>query len=164
MPPFYSSVTRINTAFPMISSVSAISSGVVCQFIDDVEGEINAKIAKRYDLPIVGTCPILVAIATRETIYRITVQRALITFPPAQQGQHPMQIQHKEDQALIAAIADGEIELVTTSGAVIGVDEGQVLVYSNTQNYNPTMTEGNILDEVVDPNKLSDILSDRGFA
>lgn len=161
MPPLYTVVTRINSAYPAITSVSNISSAVVCQFIDNTEAEINGYIAKKYDLPLVGSYPLLTAIADRETIYRIVTQRALIQFPPAQQGQHPLQIQHKDDQALLAKIASGEIPLVTSSGALLEVDSTAMEVFSTTQDYVPTMDEGPTEDQVVDRNKLFDIVSNR---
>ncbi len=74
----YTSVTRINSAFPPISSVSNINSAVISQYATDVEAEIDSLISKRYVLPLTVTCPILTAIATRETIYRIAVQRATL--------------------------------------------------------------------------------------
>lgn len=161
MPPLYTAVTRINTAFPGISSISAITSGVLCQYIDDVEAEINAIISKRYALPLTVTCPILIAIATRETIYRTLVQRAIVQFPPAQQGRHPLQIQHTDDQKLLEKIADGEIQLVDSSAEVISGDTSQIQLYSTTMNYTPTFSEDSMLDSVIDPDKLDDIAADR---
>lgn len=161
LPVSYTSVTRINSAYPPITSVTAITSAIVAQISGDVEAELNARIVGRYSLPLTVECPILTAIATREAIYRIVVQRALIQFPPAQQGQHPLQMQHKDDQALIEAIVKGEIKLVDSSGAQIAVDLTNAEVYSTTMGYNPTMHEGAFTDMVVDPNKLADIESER---
>lgn len=161
VPVVYSSVSRVNSAFPAISSVSNITSGVICQYMEDVEAEIDAIISKRYALPLTVTCPILVAIATRETIYRIAVQRALVQFPSAQQGQHPMQTQHLDDQKLLEKIMEGKIQLVAAGGAVVAADLTQSEVYSTTKNYLPTFHEGAWGDMTVDQNKLDDIRSDR---
>lgn len=161
MPPIYTVVTRINSVYPAITSVSNISSAVVCQFIDNTEAEINGYVGKKYDLPLIGNYPLLTAIADRETIYRIVTQRALIQFPPAQQGQHPLQTQHKEDQALLQKIADGVIPLVSSSGQLVEVDSTAMEMFSTTQDYVPTMNEGPTQDLKVDPNKLFDIVSGR---
>lgn len=161
LPCSYTEVTRINSAYPPITSVSAITSGVVAQYIGDVEAEINGRISGRYALPLTVQCPILTAIATRETIYRIVVQRALIQFPPPQQGSHPLQVQHKDDQNLLNMIADGSIKLVDSSGAQIPADVAQLELYSTTKTYIPTFHEGPWPDMVQDPNKISDILSER---
>ena len=157
----YTSIERINQAFPAISSVSNINSAVMAQYADGVEAEINAKIAKRYTIPLTVTCPILTAIATRETIYRIAVQRALVQFPPAQQGQHPMQVQHKDDQKLLEQIATGEVQLIGADGVVLAANTTDVEVYSTTKNYVPTFHEGSWVDTIQDPSKLDDIDADR---
>ena len=163
LPVSYTSVSYINSAFPMISSVSNISSGVIHQYAGTVEAEINAKISKRYSLPLTADCPILTAIATRETIYRIAVQRQLVQFPPAQQGQHPMLMQHKDDQELLKQIMDGELQLVTASNAVVAADITQLEIYSTTKGYVPTFHEGSWGDQIQDESKLDDIVADRGL-
>lgn len=163
LPVSYTSVSRVNTAFPMISSVANITSGVICQFAGDVEAEINAVISKRYALPLTVDCPILIAVATRETIYRIAVQRALVQFPPAQQGQHPMQVQHKADQDLLKKLAEGDMQLVDSSGAVITADTTQMQIFSTTMNYQPTFHEGPMTDQIQDEDKVDAMLDDRGL-
>lgn len=157
----YTSVERINQAFPAISSVSNINSAVVAQYAESVEAEINAKIAKRYTLPLTVQSPLLVAIATRETIYRIAVQRALVQFPPAQQGKHPMQTQHTDDQKLLEQIAAGEVTLINSGGVVVAANTADVEVFSTTKDYVPTFHEGSLYDTIQDPSKLDDIRSDR---
>lgn len=160
-PVSYTAVSRVHSAYPSITSVSNLSSAVIHQFAGDVEAEINAVIAKQYALPLTVECPILTAIATRETIYRIAVQRALVQFPPAQQGRHPMQVQHIDDQKLLEKIAAGTIPLVSASGAVIAGDTTQMEAYSTTMTYVPTFQEGSMLDSVQDPAKLDDMRTDR---
>ena len=157
----YTSVSRINSAFPAIGSISNITSAVIAMYASDVEAEINVLIANRYVLPLTVVSPLLTAIATREAIYRILVQRALIQFPPAQQGQHPLQIQHKDDQDLLKKLEAGDLQLVDSSGAEILMDLTQLETYSTTQGYLPTFHEGDWTDTVQDQDKLDDILSDR---
>ena len=159
----YTSVTRINSAFPAISSVSNINSAIISQYATDVEAEIDSAISKRYVLPLTVTPPILIAIATRETIYRIAVQRALVQFPPAQQGKAPMQVQHEDDQKLLEKLANGTMQLVGTDGKVVAADLTQSDIYSTTMGYVPTFHEGAWGDTVQDPNKLDDIAADREF-
>jgi len=160
-PVSYTSVARVNSAFPAISSVSNITSGVVHQYAGDVESEINAMISKRYALPLTADVPLLTAIATRETIYRIAVQRALVQFPPAQQGQHPMLTQHRDDQKLMERIMNGEIQLTSDVGAVVAADITQLEVYSTTKDYLPTFHEGDWGSMIQDSDKLDDIDADR---
>ena len=157
----YTSVTRINSAFPAISSVSNINSAIVSQYATDVEAEIDSIISNRYTLPLSVTCPLLAAIATRETIYRIAVQRALVQFPPAQQGKAPLQVQHEDDQKLLTKIAQGELGLVSTTGAVVAVSTTLIQITSTTKDYLPAFHEGAWGDMIQDPDKLDAILSDR---
>jgi hypothetical protein len=161
MPVSYTTVQRVTQAFPPIASVSNITSGVIAQYAGDVEGEINARVGSKYALPLTVDCPILTAIATRETIYRLAVQRLLIQFPPAQQGQHPMLVQHQGDQKLLEQIAAGTLKLVDASGVQITGDLSNTEIYSTTKNYNPTFHEGAWTDMVQDPAKAEDIKSDR---
>ena len=133
----------------------------MAQYAGDVEAEINGRIATRYALPLAAECPILTAIATRETIYRIAVQRALVQFPPAQQGAHPLQVQHRDDQKLLDLIASGSIKLVDASGAQISADVTQAEIYSTTKDYLPTFHEGSWAEMIQDPDKLDDIEADR---
>ncbi len=153
----------MTSAFPAIASASNINSSNISQYAGMVEAEINGRLSKRYTLPLTVECPMLTAIATRETIYRIAVQRALVHFPPAQQGAHPLQTQHKEDQALIQSIMDADLQLLDSSGAVIAMDITQMEVWSTTKGYNPTFHEGAWGDQVQDPDKLDDIQTDRGL-
>src|SRR5262245_45535612 len=124
MPPFYATVTRIHSAYPEISSITAITSAVVVQFIDQVEAEINARIAKKYVVPVTPLPPLLQAISERETRYRILIQRGLIQFPGYQEGPHPLGVQHKDDQKLLEMIADGELTLTDSAGNVITQNTG----------------------------------------
>lgn len=161
LPVSYTSVSRVHSAYPPINSVSNITSAIVCQFAGDVEAEINGRISTRYPLPLTVECPILTAIATRETIYRIAVQRALVQFPPVQQGSHPMQVQHKDDQKLLDQIASGAIKLVDSSGAQISTDITQTELYSTTKDYVPTFHEGGWTEMNQDQSKLDDIAAER---
>src|SRR3990167_9429018 len=131
----YTTVQRVYDTFPPISSLTGLSSAMVLDWIGGVEAEINAKISKRYALPLSGDCPILTAIATREAIYRIAVERALVQFPPAQQGKAPRQVQHEQDQKLLDQLAAGEITLyaVDSAGAfsaLVAEETTQMEVYS----------------------------------
>ena len=161
LPVSYTSVNRVWLAAPSISSVTNITSEVQAQFAGDVESEINAIISKRYSIPLSVDCPILTAIATRETIYRTMVQRLLIQFPPVQQGSHPLQVQHKDDQKLLEKIAEGDYQLTSASGDIIAADITQMEIYSTTMEYLPTFHEGDWGSMTQDQTKLDDIDSER---
>lgn len=153
----YTTVERVWSAFPPINSATNIGSSTVAQYAANVEAEINGKIGKLYSLPLSVECPLLSAIAERETIYRIVVQRQLVQFPPAQQGAHPLQIQHKDDQKLLEQIASGEVSLLGADLVPIAADTAQTEVWSNTMNYRHTFTEDAFEESTVDENMLDDI-------
>ena len=160
-PVSYTSVTRIHSAYPMIGSVSNITSGILAQYAGDVEAEINGRLSARYTLPLTVECPLLTAIATREAIYRTVVQRTLVQFPPAQQGAHPLQVQHRDDQKLLEMLASGAIKLVDASGARVSWDTADMPLASTTKDYYPTFHEGPWTEMVQDPDKLDNIAADR---
>lgn len=166
-PVSYAQVQDVLNAFPAIGSIVAISSTVIAQtYIGPVEAMINAKVGKKYALPIVGFCPVLSQLSMRESVYRIVVGRALVTFPPAQQGRHPLQIQHTDDLKLLDNIEAGDAQLfiVNSDGsfsALVAADITQSEIFSNTMGYNPTFHEGGWYDQVQDTEKLSDIYEDR---
>lgn len=160
----YSTVSLVWQNAPAINSVTALTSAVVFGYIKSVEAEIDSKISKRYALPLAsGSYPVLEALATREAIYRIMVQRALIQFPPAQQGRHPLYQQHIDDQKLLDQIADGQAQIVNSSGEVVGADLGTMEIFSTTMDHIPTFHEGDPLDMIQDQEKLDDIKGDRGL-
>lgn len=166
-PVSYTSVSRIHSAFPAINSVVAVTSAMIAQlWAGPVEAEINARLSKRYALPIVGECPLLTGIATREAIYRVTLERGLVQFPPPQQGRHPLQVNHAEDQKMLDRIMAGEVELfiVNSDGSYSGLlpaSTEELEVWSTTKDYLPTMHEGRWEGMIQDPSKLDDIESDR---
>lgn len=159
----YTSVTRINSAYPSLSSVSNITSAILDQYATDVEAEIDARIIARYSLPLSAVPAILTTIATRETIYRVTVQRALIQFPPVQQGRHPLQQQHIDDQKLIDDIVKGDLSLVASGGVELSPSLTKMEIYSTTMTYVPTFSEGAVVDDVQDQDKIDADLVNRGL-
>lgn len=163
MPPFYTGIGSIHALYPAINTAqnTGLSSVVVLGFIDQVEAEINARVAKKYTLPFTNGCPILAAIATREAIFRIAIERGLVHFPPAAQGRAPLAVQHDMDQKLLKEIADGSVSLLDNSLAVIATDITQIEIYSTTMNQNPTFHEGPWTDQVQDEDKLDAITAAR---
>lgn len=167
--PIYGTVGGVSSLFPPISSVTAITSAVISKYMDQVEAEINARITKRYDIPLINSLvaggasvPLLTAITERETVYRIAVSRGLVQFPAAQQGTNPLAVQHKDDQSLIDKIVEGNIELVDNTGNEIAVDKTHIVHFSNTMNYQPTFSPVlDPIDNIVDETHIDDSLANR---
>lgn len=162
--PLFTDIGSIFGASPPINTaqLTGINSTVVAGFITQAENEIAAKVSNRYTLPFSNGCPIVATIALRESIFRLSINRGLVHFPPATQGKAPLMVQHEMDMKLLEQIFLGEINLLDNSLAVIApslTERGEI--YSNNMNYNPTMHEGSVLDMVRDTDKLDDILSAR---
>ncbi len=170
MPPLYTDVGSIHLLYPAINSAQATgcNSDVVRGFIQQVEAEINFKLSKKYALPLSMNVPILNVIATRESIYRIAVERGLLKGSAPGAGKPPLESQHEMDQKLLEQIADGTYNLVggpldgssssvASLGGVLPVietDLTQSEVYSSTMNANPTFHEGGWMDQVQDTDKI----------
>lgn len=158
----YTTVGEIQSAYPPITSVTALTSAVISQaFIGGVEAEINGKISKRYSLPLALPAPLLSAIALRESIYRISMSRLMSSVPSAQTGRATVTILHEADQKLLEEIANGDVQLLDNSMQVIAADIGQTEIYSTTMNFNPTFHEGPWVNQVQDWDKLDAILDER---
>jgi phage gp36-like protein len=177
MPPQYTDVGSIHLMYPAINTAqnTGLTSDVVRGFIQQVEAEINFKLSKKYILPLSVNAPILNVIATRESIYRIAVERGLLRSSPAGAGKQPLETQHEADQKLLEQIADGTYNLVggpldgsSSSVASLGgslpiieTDLTQSEVFSTTMNANSTFHEGGWLDQVQDTDKLEGELARR---
>jgi hypothetical protein len=166
--PQYTDVGSIHLLYPAINTAqnTGLTSDVVRGFIFQVEAEINFKISKKYVLPLPVECPILNVIATRESIYRIAVERGLMRPSAPGAGKSPLLLQHEMDQQMLKDISDGVYNLVgdteVLSGAIIDIpvietDLTQSEVFATTMNHNPTFHEGGWLDQVQDTDKLDDI-------
>lgn len=128
-----------------------------------VEAFILGKVAKLYSIPdLVGRLPpVLHAIATRETIYRVSLSRLMTQFPASQTGKATIQVMHDEDMKMLDAIGAGDMTLLDSSLQVIDPTLGNVEIYSTTMDYHPTFHEGARLDQVQDQSKLEAIINDR---
>ncbi len=160
LPVSLTTVGEVYSAYPPISSVTALTSAVIAQaYMGPTEAFILGKVAKLY--PIAGLIsnlpPVLHAIATRETIYRISLSRLMSQFPPSQTGKATIQVMHDEDMKLLDAIRDGDMTLLDSSLQVIDPTLGNVEIWSSTQDYNPTFHEGDWTEMVQDTDKLDDI-------
>ncbi len=169
MPGSFTTASMVWSKSPPINSLQAygLSSGALLEhFIGPVEAEIVGKVSTRYTPVGVfaeGGCPVLVGIATREAIYRVLVERSMLQFPPPQQGRHPLYQQHLDDQALLKAIGEGTVKLITGSGNVVNADlnSAGMEIWHNNMDYHPTMREDAVENQFMDQRKISDIDDDR---
>ena len=164
MPPLFTDIGSVFGAYPAINTaqLTGINSTVVAGFIDQAEAEVAAKVSARYALPFSPPCPLVNAIALRETVYAICIQRGLVHFPPAVQGKAPLAVQHESDQKLLQMISEGKVGLLSSSlQAIAPATTARGEVYSTTMDFNPTFHEGGRLDQVRDPEKIESIIDAR---
>ena len=125
--------------------MTALTSGLVAQaYAGPVQAYILGKVAKLYPPPSLfpSLPPVLHAIATRETIYRLSLSRLVMTFPSVQAGKLSLQVLHDEDMKLLESIAAGDMPLLTASDQLLDPSLSAVEIYSTTMNYHPTFHEG----------------------
>ena len=158
----YTSVGHIELLHPQIASATTLSSEQTYNYALGAESIVNGKIAKIYTVPATGSGvpELLKTIATDLTVYRILGQRLL---RGARGDEDPWAARFKEINELLDQIASGELALVGADGAVLEQRGDLSEVWSNNMNYNPTFNEAGRLDQVVDPDKIEDIQSDRNL-
>ncbi len=165
MPPFYTNPGSVFAASPPINSaqvLTGLNSAVVLGYVNQVEADINAKVGGRYALPFTNGCPILEALALRESIYMVSLQRGLVHQPAPMQARSPLAQQHESDQKYLDRIMEGEITLMDNSLQVINpVQTGRGEIWSNTQEFVPTFGEGRMVNNVQDQTKLEAELAER---
>jgi phage gp36-like protein len=130
-------------------------------YATDAEALVNARVANRYTVPISGSPPLLVTLATDLAVYRTL---ALRIFTSERMNDSPWPDRYKESSALLDRIAEGDIPIVTASGDLI--DENGALageVWSSKQAYIPTFSEIPWGSQEVDRDKVRDELDDRGI-
>lgn len=151
----YTSVDRMLKKFPMISSVTTITSADLLMFAEDAEAEVNLHLAKLYAVPVPNSPPILVSLATDIALFKVLSQRVFM-----QEAANKSSIPNRYEKALevLGKIGDGEYQLVGSSGEIVAASNAGI-AWSNTEGYRPTMNEGPVESLVVDLNKLADIAS-----
>lgn len=154
---FYTSVSNLILTTPAVNSIAAITSAAMVHYIDRVEGLINAKLSKRYTIPLSNNIPLLSMIATDLAIYEIVAKRGL-TKTSDTENDWPSRF--KEANSLLDDIANGNISLATSSGDIISLSTASI-PYSNTMDYVPTFGEDDFEQSMQDQDKLDDIADDR---
>lgn len=156
--PLYSTVSHMLATIPVVSSRTNATSADLSVFLTRAEGVMDAKLAKRYALPLTGSYQILNHVATDLSCYYF-LSRRVFTQERANDSTWPDRF--KESMELLDSIASGEIPLVGADGAVLSPSSALLHVWSSTEDYEPTMTEDIEANQVVDPDKIDDLRADR---
>ena len=160
LPASYTTVGLVQQVVtPKIGSASTLTSAHVSDFIGLAQAEINAVLAKQYPLPIAHDVPLLTNLSTTLAGYYI-LRRFFTQESP---NDSDWVDKWREDaKNLLEKIMDHDLELVTSSGALIGRNaSGSVEAWSTTMGYNPTFYETDMNNTFIDNQKLEDQDDDR---
>ena len=149
----YTDVGRVLDTLPDLKQDTELSSAHVVIFIEDAEAEMNAKLRANYEVPVTGEVPLLKAIATDCSIYRI-LSRRIFTQERLEASTWPDR--YKECKELLDDLADGSITLVDSAGAIISSSTTAARIQSNTGGFHPTFWEGGEFEQRRDPDKITD--------
>ena len=149
----YTDVARVFDTLPDLKQDTELSSAHVVIFIEDAEAVMNAKLRANYEVPITGEVPLLTAIATDCSIYRI-LSRRIFTQERLDESTWPDR--YKECEQLLDDLADGSITLVDSAGAIISSSTTAARIQSNTAAFHPTFWEGGDFEQNQDSDKITD--------
>ena len=137
----YSTYTAILTILPSLPQTASSNgysacAAVISKHLNRAGGIIDAKLSKRYTVPVTDSCPIIDAISEDITAYYVC--RTYYT----QDNHNKLEsLAELRDLALeqLEAIRKGEMDLVDSSGNVIAERStgAHSLVDSNTKDYQP---------------------------
>lgn len=153
----YTSASLMKMTLSEIGSISTIDNSMMLHHASMAETLINAKIAKKYTLPLTVAVPILETLATELAVYNVLTSRITI------QKEHPWFMRFKNAMSTLDQIAKGDLSLVSVAGAVLAERSDIGEVWSSKQNYIPTFGEGSQEDNIQDSDKVQDELDERGL-
>ncbi len=159
LPVSWTTVSLMMMTLPAVSSRTSVDSATMSNFAGRAEATMRAKWADRYSFPLAPS-PFVEALSTDYACYLLLSRRI---FTTERQNDSAWVDRFKEALDDIEKVASGDISLVDSAGAIIERADSLERPWSSTTNYLPTMTEDDPRSQVVDPNKIEDIQSEREF-
>lgn len=158
LPASYCTVADIFSVVPGIGSDSRVTSDFVALEIGKTQARINVALAPRYSVPFSSAPPIIQAIATDLTAKAI-LEKTI--FATNRQADDKLITGFEWAADLLASISSGTATLVDSAGSAVTERSTTNVIWSSTQDYLPTMHEGEWGDMVQDPDKLDALVDDR---
>lgn len=155
--PRYATVDGLHTRLPYVGSVTNLSSADKASFIDDAESVLEAKVAKKYTIP-VSDSPYFNKLARDAALCEILGKRV---FTQERQNQSEWVSTFCQAYDRADEVAAGKIPLITSSGDLVTTRNDVTEVWSNTMDYAPTFDELGRLDHIVDEDKKDDLKDDK---
>lgn len=160
LPVSWSTVSYVLQTLPDIGSVSEVTSADIALFLGKAQAIGEAKLARRYAMPLLEDYPVLQAVTTDIAIYLLLVQRL---FTAERLNASPWPDRYKEAVDTLDQLASGALALVSSSGVVLGASADAAPVVSTTQGFHPTHWEGPWEEHLVDVDKADRERSRRGL-
>jgi len=143
----YADWDDVAARYPKVSTkVDAIE--MQDSYIAGAEGIMNAYLAKQFTTPITGEPPLLEDICVDLTYCKIAFNQ-----------DKGIPVLKSSAMQLLKDIVAGEILLTDAAGAVVAAAGG--VAWSSEGTYNKTHSDLGPLDDLVDPDRLTDLASDR---
>lgn len=142
LPCSYSTVAKIHDVYPMIGSVTNITSAHVAGAIGAEQAFVDAKLGARYAIPFSPVPPLVETIVTDLATYRLLTQRV---FTQERMNESAWPDAFARGVGLLDALAAGSMSLVSGSGTVIGESTAGGIggeVWSSTMTSSMTFGEG----------------------
>src|SRR3972149_197958 len=143
----YTSANLMIQTLPEINSISTLNASLMLHHAGRAEAFINAKIAKRYSIPIQGQVPLLETLATDLAIYNVLTSRIVI-----KEGSVWFD-RYKNALGVLNEIAEGKLSLVDNEGNILTGRTDIMECWSSTQGVVPTFWEGSDTLQIVDQDK-----------
>ncbi len=152
--PQYCTVDLLIDFVPFLNSITTVTSQHLTRVIQLAEGEINAKLAPRFTLPVTTSMDItfLTDMALNLASYKALTRH----FHQVKQNVSEYVKDYlAEYERMLEQLLNDEIELVDTNNNVI--DRGDnAEAESNTEDYETTIFEGDPSEWRRDPNRVKD--------
>ena len=155
LPVSYTNASEMLKTLAEIGSISTINNSLMLHHAGRAEALINAKIAKRYSIPIAGQIPLLETLATDLAIYNLLCSRIVI------KEEHPWFQRYKGAMVILDEIADGKLSLIDNTGEIQVGRTDVAECWSSSQGHVPTFWEGPDTLQIQDEEKIDDQATDR---
>lgn len=157
LPGSYCTVDLLIDFRPQLNSISTVNSAHLSRAIGLGEGEMNAKLAKKFPMPFTVEIPYLTLMSLKYASYFALARH----YTQAKMNLSQWVMQEKEDaDKMMQQVLDDEIELLPIDNNI--VDRGDINeAWSDTQDFSPTTRESAMEDWEIDRDKVDSERNDR---
>jgi phage gp36-like protein len=159
--PVYTSWEELKSLFPRLDTTSLDAAQVHGTFIAKAEGMINGRLAKKYTVPFSPAPQQVKSMAQDLSFYYI--MRRFYTQHAKKDENSWLENYREGVIEELKAINDGSAVIIDNSGSIIDVRTDQQQLWSDVEDYNPTMDNRNEIAQRIDPERIEDEYEDDGL-